>query len=469
MPSFCALSEDELKFTRSGNNPLIQDKLTGNVFFDGDQSFTETLAALLISRKVFPPVEIVAHRTADYRIDANYPEIFVKEHDPDIHNHLYILKIRLSGSESTLEKYRAPSGYEELIDVGLFLKQKNVDAKVFINRTTQGVCLIVRSGITPTELHIIESFIPRMFPWIFEDQPLSNTELQLLMSAESGMEEYLSVLTTLYLQSGIEEKRAQVLLGNLKKRITRQKYVALERDIENDREEMRRIIDSYRYVCEKIEVKQNKLFSLKWRLDNTEDDNTLAQFFTNNPNLELLSVNDDGAVTFRVKTTLINYNPDMFDPKNDFFYEIYSVDNPFWQNRIKRRKFMEQLFSPEPVISVRMMAEFIMDLTGYISTRECKGVNNNFIPNAHIEYYGCLGDNEMLINERIQAGDFVGAIIQCLGSTGSQNLLEEATVKHFLQDLFNSEGKVIECDGKEMTTKEAYIWLQEKGVIDKDE
>ena len=87
----------------------------------------------------------------------------------------------------------------------------------------------------------------------------------------------------------------------------------------------------------------------------------------------------------------------------------------------------------------------------------------DYLRNPHLHYFNCFGDHKRYILDRVCAGDIVGAIMQCIESAKSINILEEPTFGRLVNDLFNSQSKVILLpDGSSVTPVEALEWLKKE-------
>ena len=87
----------------------------------------------------------------------------------------------------------------------------------------------------------------------------------------------------------------------------------------------------------------------------------------------------------------------------------------------------------------------------------------DYMPNPHLQYHQCLGDNATRINRCVSEGNFISAIEACRMSMRSVNIEEvSVTFRPFLEELMRSTHKVIEGpDGQLYTPEEALKKMQE--------
>ena len=96
---------------------------------------------------------------------------------------------------------------------------------------------------------------------------------------------------------------------------------------------------------------------------------------------------------------------------------------------------------------------------GYNFPASCK----NEVPNPHLQYHACLGDNARYIREPLRRGDIVTAIEQCIASAGSVNIDEGVSVGPFVRDILKSNIAPFELpDGRRVNAAKALEWIEQE-------
>lgn len=440
---------------------LLQNKLAvlnGGVF-NGDTSFEETVAALLIDRNV--KLSLIMDNLSD---DTIAIDTVCSQPSTDV---LYVITQKID----SITKAKCPSGFIELRDLEIFFEQKyNSKTKLFINEERRASMCLVGVGELDTDAmlsHVAQTALPRLIPWVFNATPLTSAELAVLLAGMKSFPDYIKAVEDLAEAKQINKKYAIQTIGKLasiriSRMVTRQQNTldALYSDLEHYRREVHDVL-------QQIDDAEQQLFSLKYRQQNTEEDDELKDVFTTMSGLELEDVSDsDGHITFVVKTYLANFDPSMMQVRNGYFADSYQVYLNFWNDSEKRIKFLKVLFSEDPVIKLKMMARFKIALNGAVHPLDVDDMDGDYLPNAHLQYYHCLGDNEAYIEDCIKKGDWTMAIGQCISAAGSQNLMESTTATKLFRDIFRTKRRVIELpNGNSVAPDVAYEWLVNNNYI----
>lgn len=460
------------------DDKVTNEKVAGAIVQSGDYSFMETLMALLCdrecedcynSRKNNKNIYLKLYN-AIYSFEAPMFEAGIADVTSIQMQSLHIFKV--SGFYAQENKFVIPEGFEPLKDFRLFLKQKGVDAMLLVNKQAMKSIVVIDVNPTMKTWHYIQAAIPRLLPWFFVDKPLTTSEKALLASADKDYNTYLECLNKLAKEKNILENKIRASLQHFKKNRANHACDIEEEKLDELRTQLRNLESQYRSLLDQIEKQNNTVFALRWKAENTEDNDDLIRIFTNSPNLKFEYANESGGIGFYVDTTLDNFDPDMFDKNNRYFASSYRVDGAdvnFWTPE-RRVAFLGAIFNDDPVIKIRILSRFSIQTQGFVNPLEvrddarCK----DHLPNAHLEYYGCLGNNEMTIEKLLRDGDIAMAIMQCVSAAASQNILEQTTASHLFRDLFKSCEKVIQTPDGNMTPKDAYTWLVYHKYIDEE-
>ena len=456
------LREADQCFSIEKARVLVQH-IKGEIWY-GDSSFSETLCALLIDRPDF-------NLQIEYRSQINHERIIDRvcsRLTAEVSDRLVFFTCSgVSYDKQKINDLMGQGNFAQLKDFGLYLESKGFSAELYTNQARRMAFVIMSPAAnTVAASHYVQAAIPRLLPWFFKNHPLTTSETQLLASADKSYEDYVSAIKQLYIEKNIEEKIITKNLTNIRKGVAKRRLDHAREELNTLQNEYEETKSRYMALLNQIEEQSRSIYALEYEAEKAEDDNGLAELFLNNKNLTLDSADDEGIICFTGRTLLSNFDPDMFRRERTIFAN-YTVDNAFWYNKEKRLDFLEQIFKYNR-ISVRMMGRLVISPSGYVDVRQCKrlALEEDRLPNAHLEYFNCLGSNELYIAQCIRESDWYMAIIQCLGAIGSQNLLESSTAVKFYSDIFSTDKKIIELpDGTNVDTETAYKWLVDNKYI----
>lgn len=355
-------------------------------------------------------------------------------------------------------------------DIDLFFSQQGLRTKVFINEE-KCKAVVFCSQLTVPYLHLVESLFPRYFPKLFKNQPLTESEIALLVSlTQTDEKAFLVAAEQIFDEKDYYKQIVKSRLQGYTQSLITEQAEDLERRILNTRNVMKECLisysDNYKHLQEMLEH-QAGLF-----LSKDDESDEILKFFLSNKNIKLEDVTPNGVITFTVKTHISNYNIDLFDRliKNptSAFYRRYggggSYDNKkMSEYRIKR--LMNSIFKEERLRLMTCAAYSINLSRGNVQGHLGYQYDYSYIdyvPNMHIDKYACLGNNAPKILDAIQGKKYALAIQLCMASAANMNMTESNTISYFMEYILgNDPGKCIEMpDGSRKTPLEAVIWLE---------
>ena len=448
--------------------------------YGNDRSFLALLRALLPKR--IKDDEVVRYHITN--ADANYvnaaasDDSFLRELRFNNRNHTLLIRF-LSGSEADRE--RAMKRIDErahlfcaheLQDVKLFLR-KAMDVRIYVNAEKKQTYIIV-NGINIRKFHLLGALIPRYIPWFFADQPLNDLEKNLLSSMkDKESAKFKELIEVMWNSIDAGSFFINKCLRDFDKRSRR---AELTRSID-EANMYRRDIDDIRRrrseLLRSLDAINVRIAGLEAMIKSGDSSSELVEYFCHNKHLVLMS-SYDNEIRFVVNTYMDMVDSDMYESimsNRHSFINNMSIDEGEFVHADKRKKFLDALFSSEPVLKLRTCAMYEINTRGDVTSfrNACyPPESDNYIPNPHLDYHNCLGDHERMIEAKLEAGDMIGAIEQCIASAKSMNINEStATSGPFLRSLMECcTIKCIELPDKTcVTPAQALAWLeaQEKG------
>ena len=113
---------------------------------------------------------------------------------------------------------------------------------------------------------------------------------------------------------------------------------------------------------------------------------------------------------------------------------------------------------------LRICAAYTADMrTGLNALKNCSfpAESKTYLPNPHIQQFGCIGTYAGRFQEYMQRKDYVGAIDQAAVSARNLNFYDSPVIGALAKDLSNTAIKCMEKpDGSLLTPKEAIIELE---------
>lgn len=489
-------------FTKQINGLTLTNRVADSVFpnitsmNDGnyDKSFLATLRVIMHSRVGEERVQLRVHEPFYYYNDINTVravhciESFI--YGTDFNQESGVISVcSFQGDErtSTLACQKLDEGFIDkfpnftaLEDVAKWLSQHGkIDGRVYIDETKHNVAIFAHH-LNMKQWHLLQSLIPRYFPWYFVDKPLSEKETALLKSLTNRYApDYESLVIEFTSQFDFRTSEIRNALKGFETRFEQKALQQVRRELDNNERYTHDLEEQFKTLFKERENLIIREIGLteKIRRGGDGEDSELLEYFLCNKGLHIVGVNG-GCIDFIVTTTLSNYDPDLFDStiarKGDsFFYREYDTGNryqneEFTDDRIER--LMKAVFSTE-LLKIKVCAAYrlnfdngeYMGFRGYYFPEDIKA---EYTPNQHIQHYACLGNNQPVIRNAMRNRDYVGAVSACCSSATNINMSEANTGTFFMQQILSrNPGKIILMpDGSSMTPIDAVKWLEAQDV-----
>lgn len=359
-------------------------------------------------------------------------------------------------------------GFTEMRDLSRYCAGV-APVRFFVNPQIQSTIVLITTGDHNKIIracHFIQSLIPRLLPWFFEEHPLTETEIGFLHTLqEKTPDHYIEAVETYVRESNLDQKRMQLLLegfsaGQIDSQIDR----AAE-EIKQLQVKMDDALTSYRQYYEAHQGLNFRLLGLEEAKRTAAGDADLLNFFQQNPYVRLDEVAAGrGKLVVTISTTLRFFDQDSYElmsrrPESFLFKHIRGEADAF-NNPQRRKLFLDAIFKDE-LFKVRLQAKYTVG-PSIVEAWSQFDVDSDCLPNPHIYYFACLGNYAAPMAEALKGGDYVSALMQCVSSAGSVNINEVVTMENFLQNLFSPRaGNVIEFpNGRTVTPLRALEWLE---------
>lgn len=370
------------------------------------------------------------------------------------------------------------SGYTEMKDMSVFMGQKKIKARFFINLEKNNTLIFI-DRLDLKKWHLLQAFIPRYFPAYFESAPLEEDERKLLKSLTTRYDpEYEKQIEEFAKRFDFRTQAIRNKLSGFELHFERENLEKVRSNIAYARDEIKSLNERFKECYKKISDLTTKELGLIEKLrsssENEGEDTEFMEYFLCNKALHLLDVYGS-SISFIVKTTISNFDPEVFDAainkRGSFFYRSYDTHRRYpneemTDDRIKR--LMLAIFRDEK-LKLRVCAAFRLDFgngeyMGYESYDFPREIIADHTPNQHIQKYGCFGNNGIYVREAMLDRDYVRAVAQCCAVAANINFTEANTCTYFMQEICAVDaGRIIQMpDGSTMTPLDAVKWLEEQ-------
>ncbi len=353
--------------------------------------------------------------------------------------------------------------YQKITAVEEAVKQKlNKDIIVRTDPNLKQTIVIFRETDLDYRLyHLLQSFVPVLIPWFFAENPLTDSEKEML-NALSGRypSQYLMAAAKVFSELNIRQRMIANQLSGFGKGILTAQIHESERMIMAYDRDIQRYIDAFETAMRNKKEQQIKLAGLKIQNEAQVDTSDMIKLFTGNPCYRLNACSES-SINFTVITKISNFDSESalskLNSERSYFYTSshFSADDS--------KLFFSDVFGQDPKLRIRVCASYTFDIAQVmVAARTTDDLILNCIPNPHIDHFHCLGDYPPSICRYIEAGDYVDAIFQCAVSATSLNMEDTFVMPYFVQKITDSHAPAcIELpDGNIVTPAKAIEWLK---------
>lgn len=331
-----------------------------------------------------------------------------------------------------------------------------IKCRVFIARETKTcVCIVLQNSLT--KFHLLQVALPKMLPWFFETNPLTQSELKML-SALGGDDfgDYLEKLNALFDYNFVKLKMLHKSSDEIFNRARDTKIKKYEESICDFLDTVNDLKWKLSNLYKDINEANIVLSALKSAPDNENITRDFISFISNNKDIVEYDYND-GIINLNITGYIDVFDVDM--------YETISSNNDswlwrhvLWENRSDFKKLADSIFTDHPKYKIRTSSVFDLNIDRNEVSVSYRNSDKNMTKNPHLGYHHCLGQYEEKIIEALGTNDLIGAISICISSLHSVNVTESITFGELIEDLKeNQETRFLEGeDGDFYTPREAF-------------
>ena len=465
----------------------VADRLFHNITASNvpDQSFLATLRALLHKRLLsdetvkltcknllVSSAELTSSSVSQY-MNVLLPDIARLPAEPGRHN-IYIVYTRLPDvGEKMLEIIRANAGngkrymseYTRRDDLQVFYARK---AKaLFYTDATGHNTIIFADKLELKHFHALQMMIPKYLPQLFAKSPLTETETNLLKSlGNKSAVEYETLIEGFAKDFDIRAEIIRSKLAGFKTAFERIRANELRSEIKMYQEDYERHLSSMQSITNKIQAHKYTLAGLEIAITEQSGDTELIEYFMCNKNLTIIRVSGT-AIEFIVHGYADIYDEDAFERyvsnHNGYMYADLNRDI----TRPEMEKLYRAIFS-DGKYKLRICAAYRADMRSGLKALQYydfPAESQTYMPNPHIQSFGCIGTYFGRFQEYMQNRDYVGGIDQAVISARNLNFYDSSVISMFAADFSRTSIKCIEkSDGSLLTPIEAIKEMEGEAI-----
>lgn len=343
--------------------------------------------------------------------------------------------------------------------------QKAFKVLCFVNTEIRSTILFT-FGMDLRRVHFLQCAIPAYLPWFYPTRPTPE-ETDLLRSLQlKEPDAYLERIAGFAKTYDFRTLNIKKQLAGFEVQYERNRKTYIERKLADINARIRRLNEDYRSLGETKRTYNIELLGLDAKINSKsadDGDTEIMRYFMRNNYLVLEHV-DDECMTFGVKGYITYYDEEyaksIINNSSSYVYAhqrgSISCD--------EMGKLMKAIFIDQR-LKLRVCAKYQLRLSGSVYALDGQSFDSpeykDYMPNPHINTYACMGtEYPTIINEMIGAGNYVGAVEQCVSSCGSLNFEDSIVMKSFMWDLYDSHYKCVELpDGTVVTPTQAVQFL----------
>jgi len=323
--------------------------------------------------------------------------------------------------------------------------------------------IIFTDRLEMKHFHTLQILIPKYLPILFENSSLTEIETSLLKSTgNKSAVEYEMFINELSKGLDIRSDIIRIKLAGFESAYERRQVSEIRRKIFGFQQDYDNYLQALRDIAQKKQTMQYALAGLEGDIIARKDDSELVEYFLCNKNLSIVSV-----INTTLKFIAHGY-ADIYD--EEAFNQYVGNHNGYMYSNLSlaiTTSQMEKLYRAifeEGKYKLRICAAFSADMRdglSPISQYTYPSESSTYLPNPHIQQYGCIGTYAGRFEEYVERKDYVGAIEQAIVSARNLNFYDSSAIAEFARLFSHTSIKCVEkSDGRLLTPSEAVVDLE---------
>ena len=207
------------------------------------------------------------------------------------------------------------AGFTEMRDLSQYCASV-APVRFFINPQIRSTLVLITAGDHKKIIrtwHFIQSLIPRLLPWFFEEHPLTEVEIGFLHTLqEKTPDHYIEAVKNYARESNLDQKLLLLMLEGFGTSQIDDRIKRVTEEIRQTQIEMSNALTNYRQCYEAQQSLNIKLLGLEEAKRTAPGDADLLDFFQKNPYIRLNAAGK-GALHVTISTTLRVFDQDSYE------------------------------------------------------------------------------------------------------------------------------------------------------------
>jgi hypothetical protein len=355
--------------------------------------------------------------------------------------------------------------YQQIDKVSQFFKGV-FPVRCYVNKEARSTIILTEGFLSLEKFHYLQCCIPVALPWYFKDagSALSEQEMRLLRSLrEDTPDNYLVAINGIGADIDFATLYTKTLLTGFETLYEKRLLEIKEAENESHNNEMSRLRQQMFGILGMIKNNQSVIYGLKLKTADPNTNSEILEYFLHNKRFSPAELSDT-RLTYIVSDYLVYFDKELV--KN-------ALQNPRSYIYIVRRishediKALINAIFIDEILKIKCCAAYSIDLMGSFVPHKAYSFTDKFsdyLPNPHINRYGCLGNYELVIADLMAEFNYVGVLEQSLASCRSLNFADSTVMEYFIKAIDQSlpQHKFIEMpDGTAVSPFEAIELLKE--------
>lgn len=357
-------------------------------------------------------------------------------------------------------------------------KVQKVDIRMYINNEKK-ITLVVGSDLYISYFHFTQAFMRRLLPWWLEDKPATDKEIEFIKTLTSkNYEAYINLINEIYEEKcDFEALKVEKFLTGYETIQYKMQKRSVEDSLRTKRSDQVSYAEAYARISREIRDLTTSLFGIDEQIrlgTESSEGSEIKELFLSMKELRLISANNDGVITFVVKTKLSNYDEEVartyIDNAHGYLYERIPDDISIEDTKL----LFEKIFI-EKKIKINTIAAYQMELYGEGRGLATSSVELSrkeltmYMPNPHIQEFQCLGSYKQSFAEMLGRGEMTCAIIEAVKSAQNFNFADGTVAENLFSEkyIFNDKYTAFEMpDGQLVNARKAIEILKKEVSTD---
>ena len=349
-----------------------------------------------------------------------------------------------------------------LNDVEAFVAQKcKTQIRVYVDKVHKSAYILTRKMTLPL-FHVIQAFIPKYFPWLFENAPITPQEQALLKTLTERYEpKYTKILGEIFAAADIKRISLNSFLKGFSVSYAKYNLNQVLEKIDEIECDISHFEDKLSQCCERLHAMRATKVGLEVEIQSgsCEADQQLIEYFANSKVATLVRA-DMGKMEFYVTTTIETFHLENLRNVKDWansWYNIGPIPTGAHLNRQQMFRLIDAIFE-EKRFKVRVCAGYNADSMHYDDTIPIlnyhfpKEVCQTHIPNPHMNTCRCLGQYAKRARDLLKERDWFGLLEFLVAITKGLNFADTPVSSMFVNQLYVTDAKCIQTPDKQLLT-----------------